>query len=376
MKGARKLAANNKKRPRIPKPVQTHLWLRAGGRCEFRGCNKILYEDNVTQDPINGAHIAHIVSWTESGPRGDKILSPQLARDINNLMLTCPEHNHLIDTGENIEKYTVSFLQEMKREHEALIRELTGLRTQLPKRVIELKSMIHGQRPSITPQEEADALFPFYPKSERIVIDVCDIEEINTAKAVIKSKVKQHIVNAEGSELYAAFIMAEIPIGCCLGYAIGNKVPVQTFQHFRDSEDWKWRNSGSGFTITCPDITEQSENINLFINVSGLIDETYVTQAYPQYTIAAENPGFEFLQAWEQVLDFRKKYREVLDKIRMDHGENVTIHLYPATPNPINFELGKGIMKNLDPTIILYDKSIDGTEYKATLRLHDRVRGH
>ena len=157
------MAANTKIRPHIPKSVQTHLWLRAGGRCEFRGCNKILYEDQVTQDPINEANIAHIISWTESGPRGDKILSPQLATDITNLMLTCPEHNHLIDSGENIEKYSVSFLQEMKREHEDSIRELTGLRTQLPKRVIELKSMIHGQRPSITPKEEADALFPFFP---------------------------------------------------------------------------------------------------------------------------------------------------------------------------------------------------------------------
>ena len=108
------MATNTKSRPHIPKSVQTHLWLRAGGRCEFRGCNRILYEDQVTQDPINEANIAHIISWTESGPRGDKILSPQLATDITNLMLTCPEHNHLIDSGENIEKYSVSFLQEMR----------------------------------------------------------------------------------------------------------------------------------------------------------------------------------------------------------------------------------------------------------------------
>ena len=369
------MATDNTKRPHIPKAVQTHLWLRAGGRCEFRGCNKILYEDNVTQDPINGAHIAHIVSWTEDGPRGDKVLSPLLAKDISNLMLTCPEHNHLIDTGENVEKYTVSFLQEMKREHEDSIRELTGLRTQLPKRVIELKSMIHGQRPSITSKEEADALFPFYPQSEKIVIDVCDIESLDTAKAVIESKIKQHIVDTEGSELYAAFIMAMIPLGCCLGYAIGNKVPVQTYHHFRDTEDWKWRTSGGGFTIECPDTIGQSDNVNLFINVSGLIDEAYVTKAYPKYAITADNPGFEYLQAWDQVLDFRRKYRKVLDEIRMNHGEDVTIHLYPASPNPINFELGKGIMKNLDPTIILYDKSSDDTEYKEALRLHDRIRG-
>ena len=75
-----------------------------------------------------------------------------------------------------------------------------------------------------------------------------------------------------------------------------------------------------------------------------------------------------------QVLDFRQKYRNVLDKIRQEHGESVTIHLYPATPNPINFEIGKGIMKNLDPTIILYDKTSGGTVYREVMCLHKRIR--
>lgn len=195
-------------RPAIPRKVQSLLWLKAGGRCEFRGCNKILYEDQVTQDPINESNIAHIISWTENGPRGDKVLSPKLATDISNLMLTCPEHNTLIDSGDNLEKYSVSVLQEMKREHEEAIRKLADLKTELPKRIIELRGMIHGQRPAITFKEEADALFPFFPKSERIVIDVCDYEDIETAKMIIDSQVKRHIINSDGSELYAAFIMA------------------------------------------------------------------------------------------------------------------------------------------------------------------------
>ena len=74
------------------------------------------------------------------------------------------------------------------------------------------------------------------------------------------------------------------------------------------------------------------------------------------------------------MLDFRQKYRNVLDKIRQEHGESVTIHLYPATPNPINFEIGKGIMKNLDPTIILYDKTSVGTVYREVMCLHKRIR--
>lgn len=368
------MAKNNSGRPHIPKPVQSLLWLRAGGRCEFRGCNKILYEDNVTQDPINESNIAHIISWTETGPRGDKELSSKLATDISNLMLTCPEHNHLIDKGENIEKYTVSFLREMKTEHEDLIRRSTGLINQLPRRVLVLKSMIHGQRPAITEKEETDALFPLFPTENRIDIDLCDTTDLSAAKTIIDSKIKKYITDNEESELYAAFIMAIIPLGCYLGYAIGNKIPVQTYQHFRDTEDWKWRDGGEGYTVDLPDISTRYDDVNLLVNISGKIDRSLIDTNYPTYAISANTPGFNFLQSWNQVKEFRKLYRSVLDKIREDNGESVIIHLYPATPNPINFEIGKGIMKNLDPTIVLYDKIESGTEYTEIMHLHDRVR--
>lgn len=361
-------------RPNIPASVKMHLWLRAGGRCEFKGCNKILYEDDVTQNPINGSNIAHIISWKETGPRGDKELSPKLAKDISNLMLTCPEHNHLIDSGDNVEKYTVSFLQEMKLEHERSIRELTGITTHVPLKVIEFKSMIQGQRPAITEKDEADALFPFYPRKERIIIDVCEIADIASAKSFIDNKVKRHITDSDESELYAAFIMATIPLSCYLGYLIGNKISVRTYQHFRDTEDWKWRGDGEGFTVNSPNLKKQCSDVNLLINISGIIDTSLTNDNYPIYSINANKPGFDFLQSFEQVQEFRKIYREILDKIRIDNGEMVVIHLYPATPNPISFEIGKGIMKNLDPTIVLYDKTASRIKYKEVMHLHDRIR--
>lgn len=280
----------------------------------------------------------------------------------------------MIDKGENIEKYTVSFLREMKAEHERSIRELTNLAGQLPKRVIVLKSMIHGHRPAITEKEEADALLPFYPQKERIDIDLCDISNLAIAKGVIDEKVKKHITDNEGSELYAAFIMATIPLGCYLGYAIGNKLPVQTYQHFRDTEDWKWRSGGEGYAVELPDISNPCSDVKLFINISGTIDESLTDSDYPVYEISANTPGFSFLQSWEQVKEFRTIYRDVLDKIRESNGESVVIHLYLATPNPINFEIGKGIMRNVDPTIILYDKTGSEIKYKEIMHLHDRKR--
>ena len=102
-----KSAKNGNERPSIPAPVKFELWTKSGGRCEFEGCNKPLWYDGLTFAKINGSNIAHIISWTPNGPRGDENLSEKLATDVNNLMLTCPIHNHLIDSKDHIEEYSV-----------------------------------------------------------------------------------------------------------------------------------------------------------------------------------------------------------------------------------------------------------------------------
>ena len=44
---------------KISDPEVTKLWIRAGGRCEFDGCNEYLLEDEFTGIPVRIADIAH-----------------------------------------------------------------------------------------------------------------------------------------------------------------------------------------------------------------------------------------------------------------------------------------------------------------------------
>lgn len=108
--------------------------------------------------------------------------------------------------------------------------------------------------------------------------------------------------------------------------------------------------------------------------ISGMIDHSLLPFDYPVYSINADTPSFNFIQSWDQVLEFRDRYRSMLDRIRSVHGEAVTIHLVPASPNPISFEVGKGIMKNIDPTILLYDKGSEDLTYQYVMTLHNRIR--
>lgn len=49
------------KRPTIPQKTREQLYIKAGGRCEFRGCNKYLFTDGVTRQPRKIGKYAHIV---------------------------------------------------------------------------------------------------------------------------------------------------------------------------------------------------------------------------------------------------------------------------------------------------------------------------
>lgn len=364
--------ADLKGRPCIPQQTQRELWARAAGRCEFRGCNKCIYKDGTTQRSRNSSEIAHIISWKSTGPRGNIVDSPRLATDISNLMLVCPEHNNLIDDPKYIDKFPVELLRKMKEEHEDRVFRLTGLGQDYALRVIELVSKIQGQTPTIDLKDEIEALLPYYPMEEKIRIDLSAIENINDAIKRIDQSVSLY-VDGEDQKSYAVFIMCQIPYSCYLGYRIGDKRKTRSFQYFRDKCEWKWREIGGHIGITSPK-EKSSADVNLLINISGTIQAELIPKQ-PSYIIQADEPGVYFLQSEEQVAEFRMRYRETLDLIRARHGENVKIHLFVAAPNPITFEIGRSIMKNLDPTIILYDKAENDIKYREIMVLHERVRG-
>ena len=50
--------------------TERELWARAGGRCQFSGCNNLLYKSSITNETVNLAQKAHIYSFSEKGPRG------------------------------------------------------------------------------------------------------------------------------------------------------------------------------------------------------------------------------------------------------------------------------------------------------------------
>ena len=127
------------------------------------------------------------------------------------------------------------------------------------------------------------------------------------------------------------------------------------------------------FQVIKPEKENQRAEVNLLVEISGNIDHALIPDNLT-YSIKADNPGFMFIQSKEQIVEFQIKFRELLNEIREIHGEQVIIQLIIAAPNPISFEIGKCIMKNIDPTIFLYDKVDEDIKYQKVMCLHSRIR--
>src|SRR5438270_7084309 len=166
----------NNTRPTIPEQIQRELWARAAGRCEFRGCNKLLYKDSLTQKRANLAVISHIVAYSLDGPRGDVVRSQQLEKDISNLMLTCRDHGKINDDKAREVEYPEELLSECKREHELRIRMLTEAKEDAQTDVLILQVPIDKHPIAIDHTSVFRAILPKYPAEETpTIIDLSGI---------------------------------------------------------------------------------------------------------------------------------------------------------------------------------------------------------
>lgn len=92
------------------------LWARAGGRCSFPECRRVLIEDasDLEDEAVVGDE-AHIVSSRPDGPRADPAFQRDMLDHYSNLVLFCRIHHKLVD--DQPLSYPRDRLLEIKRQH-------------------------------------------------------------------------------------------------------------------------------------------------------------------------------------------------------------------------------------------------------------------
>lgn len=368
---------------KIPELVRIILFVRAGGRCEFDGCNDYLIEHHVTLTEGNFAQFAHIVAFSEEGPRG-KGRRPSDINNVSNLMLLCPRCHKLID--DNAEKFTRRTLEGYKKRHEERICHVTGLGPEQKTSILVIKSKIGSQTVSVPFDQILQAITPRYPYSKTgLTIDLTQLPSdgasfIGAACETIKAEL-QGFFSASGevrqSHHVSLFGLAPIPVLIFLGSQLSNKVPLDLYQRHRNTEDWSWKSAGKPVRYSFRQLRrgKKDSRVALLLSLSGTINvrtlPSEIGKSVPVYelTLAGVTPNPTFLKIKRDLEEFRTQYQLAVATILRNHPGVRQVDLFPAVPGPIAVLCGRELLPKAYPPFRVYDndKSKKGFVYQLTI---------
>lgn len=358
----------------IKTEVERLLWGIAAGRCEFEGCNKVLYQHEVTGDSENYAEKAHIYAVSPGGARYCPD-DDDFKNSVKNLMLVCPQCHITIDRNE--QKYTPEMLFEIKRKHEERIFSLTSIGAELHSHMVYYTANIAGTHLSVNDGDarNALALFGRYPSDNspidlgqqgNLVEDNEDDFYTSNAKNLGRA-VKARILDvvSEGASI-ALFSLAPQPLLMLVGRLLNDKYNVAVFQcHRRETDKWRWGESADQVEFRSVLLEESSPSVKvaLVFSLSSLITSDRVKSVLGDdvsiYSVTIDSPNRTFVTNPSIMDDFVSKSREVIEAIKHRYGKDKDIHVFPAMPASLAVRFGMDYMPKTDNKLLIYDEQAE-----------------
>lgn len=323
---------------------------------------------------MNNAYNAHIIADSPDGPRGDVVLSPQLAQAFENLMLLCPTHHKLVD--DNPDRYSVDLLREYKREHEERIEHLTSISEAAKTHLVVFRDNIGDRTPSINIDDACMAVLPRYPAEAKFIeVDLTnnsfrDHEFVSFAMKqteicrLIDCRIRQR-AHVDRINHLSVFALASIPLLIYFGYELGDVIPSDVYQPHRDSSNpWQWQllnDAKFNYMIEAPNLVDKCNDKIVVLNLS--LSDTIHPQAIDQvlkdpyctYKLTVPVPDRNYLTSKEQLELFKVEMRTLIWRIKEAHHGDYEIHLFPAIPASVAVSLGQLLLPKSDPAIHIYE---------------------
>jgi hypothetical protein len=354
----------------VPAKTRLLLFVRAGGRCEFDGCNRYLLEHYLTKTEGVFAQLAHIWAFSERGPRGGRSLKHD-KHHISNLMLLCPECHKLVD--DRPEQYTTDVLRKHKKAHEDRVFMLTETKPDRHTVAIVLRARVGNHPVSVSLPEMQQAVAPRYLGQRDVVeIDLTAIPDSacdyywQTGKETIRSKIQglyEQVFESGPMRHVSVFALGPIPLLVYLGSQLSDKVPLTLFQRHRDTEDWRWKEKGDVMRYQLRQLRRGADGtaVALLLSLSGRVKlhdlPREIDDRYSIYEIAlkgrAPYPGFLAME--ESLREFRRVFMGAIRKLVAQYAGLRRLHLLPAIPAPVAVAIGRDLMPKRDPAVVVYD---------------------
>jgi hypothetical protein len=362
------------------------LWVAAGGRCEYRGCNEYLLEDELTGYELNLAERAHIVGATTGAgsPRGQAPLDPALRNDEPNLMLLCRIHHRLID--QLVAEHGVEGLRAMKREHEERVRLLTSMAEDASSVVVRMSGGIRGA-PTEIPREAvraavlADKRFPRFRAAlagEDLEIDLRRLpgeEEPDYWKAGERMIVEQTARLRDAQEAVrhvSVFALARLPFLVALGFHLDDKIPATIYPRVRSGSGdggWGFDDHAIPTAFGLSRLSDgPAEEVALSVSLTGPIGDDVLAHADGKSVYEIKPDGEysrDLFSARKSLHAFAETYHRFLALVEREHSACKEISVYLACPAPAAVQIGRGLMRSAQPRLLVYDRNALGDFERA-----------
>lgn len=373
--------------------VERELWARAAGRCQFSGCNKLLFRSSVTQESVNHSQKAHIYSFSEKGPRGWGPFRHKLSKlnDISNLMLMCHECHKTIDQDASGERYSADLLICWKTAHEQRVEIVTGIRPDKKSHVMLYGANIGSEKSPIDYHSCIEAMFPhWYPAGERPEIismrselkdrssEFWDAESRNLTHS-FKRKILPLIEDDECKN-FSVFSLAPQPLLIQLGALLTDKISVETYQLHREPMSWQWQDGNGDFNYIIEKPANFQGPATLVLALSDHVSNDRIQRVLGDHAaiwkVTLADPHNNFMQSKHQLYLFMEEMRKLMVDIKKRHGNDAPLHIFPVMPVSCAIELGRIRMPKADMPWIVYDHDIATQEFVKTIEiegdLHER----
>lgn len=366
--------------------TERELWGRAAGRCQFSGCNKLLYKSSVTQESVNLAQKAHIYSFSQKGPRGWGPLKLNTSRlnDVSNLMLMCHGCHTKIDCDLNGERYSADLLITWKNEHECRVEIVSGIETNKKTHVVLYGANIGSEKSHIHYHECITAMFPdWYPANQRPEVLSMHSElkdssaeywyaELSHLNKVYERKIAA-LIDQDDCKHFSVFALAPQPLLIRLGTLLTDKVSVEIYQLSREPNGWQWKDALRNFEFEAR-IPDSYEGIPvLLLSLSDHVAKERISRVLGDelsfWEITISDPHNDFLKSKQQLSAFRKCVRKMMVDIKNMHGNEVPLHIFPVMPVSCCVEFGRARMPKADMPWIIYDHSVATQEFSKAIEI-------
>lgn len=357
----------------IKPAVERELWARAGGCCQFQGCNKLVYKSEVTHERVNAAEMAHIYAFSAAGTRGNKGLrNKKKLNSVANLLLVCRGCHKNIDKPGAANKYTVELLQDWKRAHEDRIRRVVQIDPKKNSHVVIYGGKIGTTQPVLDPVLAMYAMFPlWYPADDR-AIDLkmeCSHEDKTpefwkTEEAHLRKIVNEQIVpRAKESKPghFSIFALADQPLLTLLGTLIPSLIRAVVYQPHRNPDNWEWAPPPRNFKFVINRPPAVGNPPALVFSLSSPVAHNRITSVIGTnasiWELTSSAPGTDSIRAAGQLAAFRDITRALIDEIYAAHPRLTHLPIFQVMPSSCAVVLGRLHLPKADKPWILYDQN-------------------